>query len=235
MGNLFLIHSDPIVQNDWRTLLENDGHWVLTAATVPFACHRIPSHKPDLILLEASMPPDSTSENIQKLQALLLEDTVPIVLLVRNAEISMFLNAFPAMSSKECLSVENQNPDTLTNIIQPLLGHKQIRRNKKRLLCYGHMELDRQKRSARFGNHVVSGIPKKLFELVWLLSKRSKDVSSRQLIIEKIWHKQVRDREVDVIVSRLKSRLPFIAPFVETTHGKGYRLLPPTLSHMTSK
>ena len=40
----------------------------------------------------------------------------------------------------------------------------------------------------------------------------------------------IRDREVDVSISRLKTRIPFLAPYIETIPGKGYRFRLPSLS-----
>jgi len=52
---------------------------------------------------------------------------------------------------------------------------------------------------------------------------RSEDVVKRETLVLKIWKKNVRDREVDVSISRLKQRVPFLAPFIETLPG-GYRI-----------
>jgi DNA-binding response OmpR family regulator len=156
----------------------------------------------------------------------------PVILLWSKAATPDDTDALVFAHADAILSTENLDANEARASVRALLEAPPGRTG-PRFLRFGHLELDRDTNSARIGASVATDIPEKHFSLLWFLAKRaleSKDLCPRDVILSRLWKNKVRDREVDVTISRLKSRLPFLAPFVESVPRKGYRLVSPTLT-----
>ncbi|MCB4757033.1 MAG: winged helix-turn-helix domain-containing protein [Elusimicrobia bacterium] len=236
MAKIFVVHPDPLFQEAYRKILEREGHWVMTLSKGLEASNRLHTHRPDIILLSMNLTDGKPNETINRLRSISYSRPLPIVLIAKNQQLPSLLDLFSTLGVDGVLSEEDLSPVNVSNTVHSLLERRLLKSTAKRFLRYGHLELDCQSRTARLGNALVSDLPKRLFDLLWFLSKRSKDISDRKMIIGKIWRTQVRDRQVDVMVSRLKSRIPFIAPFIRTIPDKGYTLeLPKLLSRTKPK
>jgi len=229
MANLLIVHENPTILNDLRTSLEKGGHWVLSTESYNEALDRMISHTPHVTLIGHKSLDGPAPMAIHHLKHIVKNRPVPIVLIGTRSALHGLLPAFGSLGPDGTLHEEDIPSLDIIRTINGLLNKPHIKKSSSRYLHYGSLELDRLTRTARLGNAHVQKIPKRLFDLLWLLSKRSKLISDRQLIISKSWGTRVREREVDVIISRLKARVPFIASFLMTIPDKGYILHPPSL------
>jgi two-component system alkaline phosphatase synthesis response regulator PhoP len=71
-------------------------------------------------------------------------------------------------------------------------------------------------------NGIKFTLPKKEFELLYLLAANSQKVHSREEILQKVWGEDslIGDRTINVHISRLRNRLKF--PIIRTVKGIGY-------------
>lgn len=229
MGKILIVHPNPDIIQGLRSVLEKDGNWIVGVATLEEASNRILTHRPDVVLLANQA---AAKEAIADFRRMSSGNPLPVVLLIHRTELSDILKIFSDSGADGLLSDDDLIATEITNTVHNLLENPPGKKGVKRFLRYGHLELDRETRAARLGAAIVTDLPNKLFELLWLLSKRSiesKDICTRELIIAKLWNKRVRDRQVDVMISRLKTRVPFLANSIETIPGKGYRFALPSL------
>jgi len=88
----------------------------------------------------------------------------------------------------------------------------------------GKLRLDLNERSVSIGQRVYKDLPAKHFDFLYLLASRRGQTVSRESLVLKLWNNEVRDKEVDVLVSRLRDRLGPDASIIEPIRGYGYRL-----------
>jgi len=93
---------------------------------------------------------------------------------------------------------------------------------------FGNVALDLAERSLSIGPKVYRDLPAKQFDFIYLLISRHGKVVSRESLVRKLWNNEVRDKEVDVLVSRLRDNLGDGSSIIEPVRGVGYRLLEST-------
>lgn len=232
MSRILIAHSNPSLLDRFREILEDHNFWILTAADVEMAKKRALSHQPDLIFIEQKLLLNQPSSFIKELRQLSDTRPFPVLLLLPQMDLDQALSTFSVNGADGLLPEEGWLPIEVLDAVQMHLQKFASRKNRKKIFHYGHLEFDSETRSIRMGDSIVPFISKQLFELAWFLAKEAaqgSEVLTRTRIC-KLWKHRVRDREVDVAISRLKSRLPFMAPFIRTVPGKGYMLSKPLVT-----
>lgn len=69
-------------------------------------------------------------------------------------------------------------------------------------------------------------LSKKEFELLVLLIKNRENIITREKVLEEVWGSNYYsgDRTVDVYISKLRDKIPFLTKCIKTVKGVGYRL-----------
>lgn len=232
MGRILIAHADPDIRERLRRLLEADGYWVLNVAKVDEVPNRILSHRPDVALIQLAGGGQSVVDRVRTLP---LGQPLPVIgLWIPRDGSTSADDLFLKSGADALLSEDSASAIEVSSLVRTLIVQPPGKKGRRRFLRYGPLELDRDARAVRLGVAIVTDLPPKHFEVLWLLARRateSKDICPRQLLVRHVWKKErVRDREVDVTISRLKNRLPFLADYIETVPGKGYRFVFPALS-----
>lgn len=232
MGFVLIQHPDEQTRGRIRELLEADGHWTVTARAGIETQTRILTHAPDVALITPSDGLASTGKWIELLKGMSVAKRLGVALLWSEANAADPAEALALARADALVNVADLSAADVCNAVRSILESPPDRPGARRFLRYGHLELDRDTRSARLGGAFAVDIPEKHFALLWFLARRateSRDLCPRETILSRLWQNKVRDREVDVTISRLKSRLPFLAPYIESVPRKGYRLRLPAL------
>jgi len=94
-----------------------------------------------------------------------------------------------------------------------------------RLTAGGLLVLDPEDSSVSVGGGARVPLPPKLFLILAELARRPGEVLDRRYLVDRVWHNAVKDREVDVAVSRLRTMLgPRVSGALASVPGRGYRL-----------
>lgn len=89
----------------------------------------------------------------------------------------------------------------------------------------GVLSLDAEESTAAVRGGAPRPLPPKLFTLLSELARRPGEPLSREYLVDRLWSNAVKDREVDVAVSRLRQALgPGCAAAIVAVPGRGYRL-----------
>lgn len=91
-------------------------------------------------------------------------------------------------------------------------------------IAFGPLALDLNERTVAVAGREHKDLPPGLFDLLALLVARQGGVATRGAIVKRLWDRPVRDKDVDLMVHRLKARLPELAALIEAVRGEGYRL-----------
>lgn len=98
-------------------------------------------------------------------------------------------------------------------------------KNKKLRNKFMDLEIDEDKHMVRNNGEEVE-LSKKEYDLLLLLVKNKGIVISRDKILDKVWSSSyyTGDRTVDVYISKLREKIPFLSECIKTVKGVGYRL-----------
>jgi DNA-binding response OmpR family regulator len=89
---------------------------------------------------------------------------------------------------------------------------------------FGIVALDLAQRTVSIGDNTYRDLPAKQFDFVYLLVSHHGKVITRESLVRKLWNNEVRDKEVDVLVSRIRDNLGGDASVIEPVRGVGYRI-----------
>lgn len=115
----------------------------------------------------------------------------------------------------------------LTRYVKTFLARLPYKDEIKDRIVYGNIALDRGSRTLTIGSWTYDDLPVRQFDFMALLAFRRGRAVSRAYLVKKLWGDQVRDKEVDTIVYRLKRRLgPITGACIVPVRSYGYRLRP---------
>lgn len=115
-------------------------------------------------------------------------------------------------------------PKVLISKINALLQLTSKAEEVHKVLEIGHMIIDKDNfRVTQNGQAFL--LPKKEFDLLYLLASNTKKVFKREEILEKVWGNDVivGERTIDVHIRRLREKLGDTA--IQTLKGIGYKLV----------
>lgn len=202
--------------------LEKEGYQVFTAANgsqgIEKACEVIP----DLILLDVMMPEKDGIETCQELRRIKeLQKTLIVFLSARSEEFSQ-LAGYQAGGNDYIVKVIK--PKVLISKVNALLQLTSQVSETAKNITIGDLVIDRDNfRVSKSGQPFL--LPKKEFDLLYLLASNTEKVFKREEILEKVWGNDVvvGERTIDVHIRRLREKLGINK--IQTLKGIGYKLM----------
>lgn len=123
-----------------------------------------------------------------------------------------------------------RKPFSLLNLaryIDAFLDRLPYKDELKGRIAYDNIFLDSATRTVSIGDQSYPNLPARQFDFIALLASRKGTPVSRAYLIKELWNNPVRDKEVDVLVSRLKKRLgETAASCIVPVRSYGYRMRP---------
>ena len=113
-------------------------------------------------------------------------------------------------------------PRVLASRLRALLRRYDSKENKQANIVVGTLEIDRE-RYLLIHNGVEIAVPRKEFELLYLLASKPGKVFKRDEILNEIWGRDiiVGDRTIDVHIRKLREKLG--EELIRTVKGIGYK------------
>ncbi len=181
-------------------------------------------HSFDLIILDITMP---EMDGFQVLREIRQHSTIPIIMLTARGEVSdrvvgLELGADDYMPKPF-------EPEELIARIQSIMRRIKMPETMVDHLVFEHLTIDKLKQEV-----VLNGEPVALstteFEALLLFAENCGQILDRDFLVENLrgisW--QSYDRSIDVLVSRLRSKLSKLDPeteYIKTIHGVGYKFI----------
>ena len=200
--------------------LRQNGYEVIEAASGEQALLCLKSKAVDLAVVDVMMPGIDGFE----LTKILREDyDLPVILLTARHHIEDKERGFLA-GSDDYLVKPFESKELLYRVKAIL---RRYDHQADDVLTIGSLTIDFKSYEVRSAQGILL-IPLKEFELLTLLATKSRQVLSRDLMIERIWgiDFQGDEQTVNVHIKRLRKRLESFAPDVQivTVRGVGYKL-----------
>jgi len=224
-----LIGDDDFQYVNWlRATLEKEGYSVVWAQNASEVMSKI-STKPTAVIVDFMRGQPIGLELCRELRSLPEFKHLPLIMLTRKRA-----------DSDEAAGLEVGADDYIHKSVSNRVLSARLRNVLKR---NGNLETDSAEENAieiKLGDLVVNRqthtvllkgkeifLPRKEFELLWLLVANKGKVFSREILLRRIWGESVyvTDRTVDVHICKIRQRLgEFGQENLETIKGVGYRI-----------
>lgn len=202
--------------------LEKEGYEISTAMNGYEGIAKAKEIIPDLILLDVMMPDKDGIETCQELRKIpQLQHTLIVFLSARGEEFSQ-LAGYQAGANDYVVKVIK--PKILISKINALLQLSTGTEQLSKTIKVGDLEIDKDNFRASKNGQIFL-LPKKEFDLLYLLASNTDKVFKREEILEKVWGSDVvvGERTIDVHIRRLREKLGDRS--IQTLKGIGYKLL----------
>ena len=202
--------------------LEKEGYEVYTASNGNEGIEKAKQIIPDLILLDVMMPEKDGIETCQDLRKIKeLQKTLIVFLSARSEEFSQ-LAGFQAGANDYIVKIIK--PKILISKVNALLQLTSQVSDTAKNITVGDLTIDKDNfRVSKGGQQFL--LPKKEFDLLYLLASNTNKVFKREEILEKVWGNDVivGERTIDVHIRRLREKLGIGTN--QTLKGIGYKLV----------
>ncbi len=221
---ILLVDDEPDILEILRFNLEKVGYQIKTASNGLDALKVAEKFLPHLIVLDVMMPGLDGIETCERLrQDERFQETVIMFLTARGEDYS-YVAAFDA--GADDYVTKPVKPKVLVSKVKGLLRRLKKREVTDMQLEFKNLVIDREEYKVTLkGKELL--MPRKEFELLYLLASKPEKVFKREKIMEKIWGSDVvvGDRTIDVHIRKLREKIG--DRFFITVKGVGYKFIQP--------
>jgi two-component system alkaline phosphatase synthesis response regulator PhoP len=203
--------------------LSQEGYQIVTASNGKEAIAKAKKEHPQLIIMDVMMPEMDgmeACENIRKIPE--LKETIITFLTARSEDYSQ-VAGFDA--GADDYIAKPIKPKVLVSKVQALLRRlKDVEGvSSTTTLTLGNIEINREEyKIIKDGKEII--LPRKEFELFYLLATKPGKVFTREEILDKVWGNEVvvGGRTIDVHIRKLREKIG--DSFFKTIKGVGYKI-----------
>ena len=202
--------------------LEKEGYQVFTAGNGNEGIAKAKEILPDLILLDVMMPEKDGIETCQDLRKIKeLQKTLIVFLSARSEEFSQ-LAGYQAGANDYIVKLIK--PKVLISKVAALLQLGANSNENSNYIEIGDLIIDKDNFKVTKAKEEFL-LPKKEFDLLYLLASNTEKVFKREEILERVWGNDVivGERTIDVHIRRLREKLGINT--IQTLKGIGYKLV----------
>ncbi|MGA0048950.1 MAG: response regulator transcription factor [Flavobacteriaceae bacterium] len=221
---ILLVDDEPDIIEIIRFNLEQEGYQISTAKDGLEALKKAVKILPHLIILDIMMPNMDGIETCEQLRKdTRFQDTVIMFLTARGEDYS-YVAGFDA--GADDYVTKPIKPKVLVSKVKGLLRRFKEKNEELNQLKFNELIIDREVYKV-FSKGTEIILPRKEFELLFLLASKPEKVFKREKIMEKVWGSEVfvGDRTIDVHIRKLREKMG--EKFFTTVKGVGYKFVPP--------
>ena len=217
---ILIVDDEPDIIEILKFNLENEGYTVISAENGKVALKLAGEHIPQLIILDLMMP---IMDGIEACERLRMDKKF-------NNTLIMFLSA-RGEDYSQVAAFESGADDYVTKPIKPRMLNSKVKALLRRfkndysqILSYQNIVIDSEKYVVELDGKKIN-LPRKEFELLFLLASKPGKVFKREKIMESVWGSDVivGDRTIDVHVRKLREKIG--ENFLKTIKGVGYQFI----------
>lgn len=200
--------------------LEKEGFEVYTAENGKVGVEKAKKNNPDIVLLDVMMPEMDGIEACRQLRELpQFSNTIIAFLTARTEDYSQIAGFETGADDYISKPIK---PRVLVSRLRALLRRYEAKEAKSTFISVGDIEIDRE-RYIIIHKGTEMTVPRKEFELLYLLASKPGKVFKRDEILNEIWGRDiiVGDRTIDVHIRKLREKLG--EDLIKTVKGIGYK------------
>ena len=222
MIKILVVDDDPDIIEILRYNLSLAGYQVKTAFNGKEAVKKAKLFLPEIILLDIMMPEMDGIEVCTQIKSLpSLKKTMIIFLSARSEDFTQ-IAAFDA-GGDDYIS-KPVKPKILLSKIRSVVKRIHSSVNENTRIELGNIVIDRNEYLVKIDNNNIK-LPRKEFELFFLLASKPRKVFTRDEIMSKVWgiNVVVGDRTIDVHIRKLREKIGDLR--FKTVKGVGYKFV----------
>ena len=217
---ILIVDDEPDIIEILQFNLENEGYQVFSAANGKEALKVAEMRIPHLIILDLMMP---VMDGIETCERLRMDKKF-------NNSLIMFLSA-RGEDYSQVAAFESGADDYVTKPIKPRILNSKVKALLRRfktdfgqILSFENLIIDSEKYIVKVNKKSIN-LPRKEFELLFLLASKPGKVFKRDKIMESVWGTDiiVGDRTIDVHIRKLREKLG--ENLFRTIKGVGYQFI----------
>ena len=220
---ILCVDDEPDILEILKYNLSNEGYNVSTAADGKSAIEMAYKISPNLIIMDVMMPNMDGIEACEKLRSdEKFNDTIIMFLTARGEDYS-HVAAYDA--GADDYVTKPVKPKVLVSKVKGLLRRlKKVIANDINEIVFDDIKIDREKYKVYISDKVLN-LPRKEFELLYLLASKPDKVYKREKIMETVWGSEVvvGDRTIDVHIRKLREKVG--DKYFKTVKGVGYKFV----------
>lgn len=220
---ILCVDDEPDILEILKYNLSNEGYDVSTASDGRSAIEKANKIIPNLIILDVMMPNIDGIEACEKIRLdEKFNDTIIMFLTARGEEYS-HVAAYEA--GADDYVTKPVKPKVLVSKVKGLLRRlKKVFPKDINELVFDEIRIDREKYQVFISDNILN-LPRKEFELMYLLASKPDKVFKREKIMELVWGSEVvvGDRTIDVHIRKLREKIG--DKYFKTIKGVGYKFV----------
>ena len=217
---VLIVDDDPEIIEILNYNLVNAGFMTKSASNGLEAIKKANRFIPDIILLDVMMPEMDGIEACIKIREIKSLSNTRIIFLSARGEDFTQIAAFDA-GADDYIS-KPVKPKILLKKISSIAKRLNRNKNPSGILDLGEIIIDRESYLVTI-NKDEKNLPRKEFELLYLLATKPGKLFTREEIMLKVWGTEiyVGDRTIDVHIRKLRKKIG--EKYIKTTKGVGYK------------
>jgi two-component system alkaline phosphatase synthesis response regulator PhoP len=217
---ILIVDDEPDILEFLQYNLKKEGYTVVTAGDGKQALEVAASEKPDLIILDIMMPVLDGVEACRQLRTKKEFKETPIAFLTARDEDFSQITALDV--GGDDYITKPIKPRVLLSRISALLRRSNRDKDDQLVIALHDLVIDKSKVLVFRGEQRIE-LPRKEFEILWLLASRPGRVFTREEIFDQIWGNDVivGSRTIDVHIRKLRENIG--EEYIKTIKGIGYK------------
>ena len=217
---ILVVDDDPDIIEILTYNLSNEGYNVKSASNGIEALKKAKKFIPDIILLDVMMPEMDGIEACSNLREIESLSKSRIIFLSARSEDFTLIAAFDA-GADDYIN-KPVKPKILLKKISSISRRMMSDNNNTNKIMLGALIIDRDSYTVTINKEEIT-LPRKEFELLFLLASKPGKVLNRDEIMLKVWGTQVvvGDRTIDVHIRKLREKIG--QKYIKTIKGVGYK------------
>ena len=219
---ILLVDDEPDVIEIIRYNLDQEGYKIYTASDGKEAIEKAKKKIPHLIIMDVMMPKMDGIDACEQLRNdIRFNDTIIMFLTARGEDYS-YVAAFDA--GADDYVTKPIKPKVIVSKVKALLRRLKKEEQTQEKIQIGKLIIDREQYEVTHMDKSFS-MPRKEFELLYLLASNPDKVVKRDKIMEIVWGSEVvvGDRTIDVHIRKLREKVG--DKYFKTVKGVGYKFI----------
>ena len=225
-ATILVVEDEADIRELVQLTLERANYSVITAETGEEACKLAVSELPDLIILDLMLPDMQGFDVCKRLRGQSTTTTIPIIMATaRGEEVDVVLGL--ELGADDYIKKPFSLSELISRVRAVLRRSGTVRSKKNRILRVDSIEIDREGYEVRLDGELLN-LTRAEFRLLTGLLESPGRVLSRDQLLDRITggHTAIIDRNVDVHVRSLRSKLGDASAMIVTIRGVGYKCSP---------
>ena len=216
---ILIVDDEPDILEFLGYILRKEGYDVTVQSSGDKALNWLCSNTADLIILDVMMPGKDGFTVCREIRSMTSREKTVVAFLTARGDDPDEISGFDA--GADDYIEKPVHPSILLSRIKALLSRKVTENKKQTTIHLNDLSINPDMRLVTYRTRELR-LPKKEFDLLFLLASSPGKVFRRETILEKIWGDEVvvGDRTIDVHVRKLREKIN--DAFIRTVKGVGY-------------